>query len=439
MDAHLTRSTIGIALILGWCLAGALTLAATTRGALATGAVEKALDDGERVAQWQEDLAFLSSELPQLHKNLYYDIAEEDFQKMVKSLDEEIIRLNDAEVMLRMMEIVAAVNDGHTTLSPDVQRFHAFPMQFYWFADGIHVVGAAGDLVEHIGSEVTHVGTLKINEAVSRLSRFISHDNESGLKNKIPSFLQFSNAFGLIGALDKTSDHPFTTTFTLKRDGRSRRVVVEGIPVAQLRSMNWSGVERTKPLCEQKMQLDQWNDWLAESRTLYFKYNRCRDANAFSDLVVGTRGFLQGTKADRFVLDLRHNGGGNSRIFLPLHLYLSTHPTLNAEGRLYVILGRHTFSSALLNALEMRTTKATFVGEPTGGRPNHYGEVRTFRLPNSGLNVTYSTKFFTMVVDGDPDALEPDIHAEPTYDQWASGHDPVLEAVFEHSKAALGN
>ena len=39
-------------------------------------------------------------------------------------------------------------------------------------------------------------------------------------------------------------------------------------------------------------------------------------------------------------------------------------------------------------------TEAIFIGEPTGGRPNHFGEVKSFNLPNSGLSVRYSTKYF---------------------------------------------
>ena len=36
--------------------------------------------------------------------------------------------------------------------------------------------------------------------------------------------------------------------------------------------------------------------------------------------------------------------------------------------------------------------RATLVGEPTGGKPNAYGDVRTFSLPNSRLVIRYSTK-----------------------------------------------
>ena len=70
------------------------------------------------------------------------------------------------------------------------------------------------------------------------------------------------------------------------------------------------------------------------------------------------------------------------------------------------------------------------VGEPTGGKPNSYGEVRSFRLPNSGLRVMYSTKYFQML-ETDPPAVEPDITVELTAADRFGGHDPVLARILE--------
>jgi hypothetical protein len=48
------------------------------------------------------------------------------------------------------------------------------------------------------------------------------------------------------------------------------------------------------------------------------------------------------------------------------------------------------------------------LGEATGGKPNHYGEISSFILPNSEMTVSYCTKYFE-TTNGDPDALYPDI------------------------------
>src|SRR5437870_9361362 len=66
-----------------------------------------------------------------------------------------------------------------------------------------------------------------------------------------------------------------------------------------------------------------------------------------------------------------------------------------AKGHLFVITGRLTFSAAMNLASRLEhETHATFVGEPTGSRPNHYGEAVTLTLPASGITVRVSTRYW---------------------------------------------
>jgi hypothetical protein len=91
---------------------------------------------------------------------------------------------------------------------------------------------------------------------------------------------------------------------------------------------------------------------------------------------------------------------------------------------------RSTFPSAILNALVLRNeTAATLIGEPTAGKPNHFGEVRTLELPNSAIKVSYSTKYFRDSDDDSP-SLRPDILVEQTSADYLVGHDPVLDAII---------
>ena len=70
------------------------------------------------------------------------------------------------------------------------------------------------------------------------------------------------------------------------------------------------------------------------------------------------------------------------------------------------------------------------MGEPTGGKPNTYGEVRTFELPNSKLVVAYSTKYFRLIKSADPPSVIPDQLIETSSADYFAGRDPVLEFVL---------
>ena len=99
-----------------------------------------------------------------------------------------------------------------------------------------------------------------------------------------------------------------------------------------------------------------------------------------------------------------------------------------------MIIGRRTFSSAILNAIELkRRLGAILVGEPTGGAPSHHGEVLTFTLPRSGFTVQYSTKYHQNP-DFEGDAVTPDLPVAATYADFLALRDPVLEAIIAHAR-----
>ena len=45
----------------------------------------------------------------------------------------------------------------------------------------------------------------------------------------------------------------------------------------------------------------------------------------------------------------------------------------------------------VVGPFQQRATEAVFVGEPTAGKPNSYGDSRRITLPNSGVTVRAST------------------------------------------------
>jgi C-terminal processing protease CtpA/Prc len=136
----------------------------------------------------------------------------------------------------------------------------------------------------------------------------------------------------------------------------------------------------------------------------------------------------------RFVIDLRENDGGDSSLAQPLITGIKQRATLNQRGHLFVIVGRGTFSSAILNALDLKNkTQAIFVGEPTGGKPNHYGEFQEFTLPNSRLRVGYSTKYFTYSQDDTP-FFVPDVPVELSSADYFAGRDPMLDAILAYQE-----
>lgn len=102
-----------------------------------------------------------------------------------------------------------------------------------------------------------------------------------------------------------------------------------------------------------------------------------------------------------------------------------------------MITGPGTFSAAAVNALDLRNeANAVLVGAPTGIRPSHYGDHGEFPLPNSGIRISYSTRYHRFGGANDS-AVVPDRHIEPTWAEFRAGRDPVMEWILSDLRPAF--
>jgi hypothetical protein len=69
--------------------------------------------DGDST-KWREDLAFLASELPKEHKNLFHAMSQAWFEAGIAALESSIPNLERHEIIVDMARIVNAVGDGHS-------------------------------------------------------------------------------------------------------------------------------------------------------------------------------------------------------------------------------------------------------------------------------------------------------------------------------------
>jgi hypothetical protein len=105
---------------------------------------------------------------------------------------------------------------------------------------------------------------------------------------------------------------------------------------------------------------------------------------------------------------------------------------LNRRGRLYVIIGRGTFSAAQnLATLLERHTEAIFVGEPTGSSPTFVGETIDFQLPYSGAWANVSDLLWQSGWPMDERTwIAPLLYTPPTFADFRENRDPAMEAIL---------
>ena len=376
----------------------------------------------DRVAAWRDDLHALATELPRRHVDAFFHVAEPAWRRAVDELDGELATLDDAHIVAGLARLVAMLGDGHTRLNV-VGRSGLYPMQLVWFDDGVFAIGAGTDARWAVGRKLAGIGKTPIDGAIAAMSPLVPRDNDAGLHGDLPAFLLDPV---LLAGVDLAPGDG--ATFELAgKDGATQPLALHAGP-----RVPPIDPPTPLPLHLQGPNTRYWNKWDDANHLLYFAYNACAEdpsVGPFAKFAASTLAFADQHQVDRFVIDLRRNTGGNSRILEPLIDGLAARPAL--AGRVFVIIGMHTFSSAMLNAMELsRRVHATLVGGPTAGRPSGYGEVKMFELPHSKLEIQYSTKLFSNP-DFPGDALEPQIRVQVTSTDWFSGRDPQLEAILK--------
>jgi hypothetical protein len=185
---------------------------------------------------------------------------------------------------------------------------------------------------------------------------------------------------------------------------------------------------KEQPLYRQKPGEKFWFTHLPDSQTVYVSF---RGYGSLGENARKLFQFIDDNPTKRLVIDLRQNGGGDffegrRHLIQPL----KKRPELNQKGRLFVIIGRATFSAAMANAIDFRKeTNAILVGEPIGERPNSYSENDEMTLPNSRLVVSYSTRYYKFLEEDAP-AVQPDKRIDPNWADFQAGRDPVMEWIL---------
>ena len=379
---------------------------------------------------WASDLDQLNRELLALHKKTFSSKEKASFSAQINALKQRLHELDTYIIATQIARIIATIRDAHTTVL--LPRHARLPLECYWFKQGIHITSTVPEFAHLRQGKIVAIEGVPIKEIIARLAQIIPHENQSFLMSQLPGHLVCADIlFGIGAGGDGTS-----IELTLVNDDNAPRTV--RIPTVPYEGFDMASQQDTTdpqklPLFRQNRDKNYWSE-LDES-LLYFNYNRCKDMDDISvrDFTLKLRlGIESNPQISKLVIDLRNNGGGNSELARGFLEWLSSYERLNQEGRLFVIVGRDTFSSALLNTfLLAQHTKATFVGEPTGGKPNSYGEVKFLSLASSGLLIRYSTNYYELIDDDTQSAFIPDVLFDVRAADFADGIDPCMDWIVK--------
>jgi hypothetical protein len=405
----------------------------------------------EWAQRWRDDLTFLEQTLPATHANLFHTMPRDSFEARIERLRRAVPGMAHHEIVVAIAGLVAGVHDGHTRLTLPVDpaagffgghsstpapkidelMFHQLPIRFYLYEDGLFVRRVGADHARTAGGRVLRIGRMSAADAMRAVEPVVQRDNATQVRNLLPDVLVVPEVLAARGV---TSD-PLAASFEIETTaGRRMTLELRAVPIGG--AVTWADARDTSkapPLYLRDPESNYWFEPLDGDRVVYMQYNTVYDREdesieAFTDRLVR---FIDAHPVEALVIDIRGNPGGNNSRNRPLLKGLIGCVKLQEPGRVFVIIGRGTFSAAMMFAVDLeKYMDAIFVGEPTGASPNGYGDSRKVTLPNSGLTVRASTLHWQYSDPRDDrDAITPQIAAPLRSVDYAANRDPALETV----------
>lgn len=396
-----------------------------------------AQDNGS--GDWSGDVEFLARELPERHYNLFSVKSKRKFDRELDKVARKCRNCTRTELGVRLQQVIAGMGDTHTSLDLGqvLDRQTIFPLGLVCFGDDYVLLNTRKEYEKWLGWNLVAVNGMPIGKVERRFCSLITVDNPSNVRQTIPNLLPFCDLHNLFGIVKGQS-----AVMTFAREGRREQVTMEAGPVnngeyttLKPQGMAWCQRNRGQFFCSQMFDQTgiyhvQYNKcWNRELEERYGNRELAQRLPSFAEFEQQVLAMVRSGKASKIVFDLRYNSGGNSQPFSELVDKLVPICRQYPDLKIYCVIGRSTFSSGILNALDLKQKLgAQLLGEQTAGKPNHFGEVRSFVLPESGLQVRHSTKYFK-TTDEDTNALIPDVTIELTLAKYLEGRDPVTEWI----------
>ena len=382
----------------------------------------------------QEDLDRLMAGLETAHPDLFANTPKSAFQARKAEIEARLATESDVEFLFDLQSLTALAEDSHTGVpvaGKIIDQVSAYPMALSWRDGKWYLTTAPAEHKALLGTQVTAVNGRDMETVVQAFGQVLSADNPVKLRRQYRQVCNLADYYAYLGLAD--AGQPLELTLA-KGDTLS----LTAVPYTALKDQQIAQLGAQIPAPATAQQEKLYCAFALDPDTYYIQYNVCReDPNLpIETFASQVRQELDAGDYGRILIDLRNNGGGSDGVIWPLLTLLRQE--LDQGTEVVGLIGETTFSSAIINAVELQEMGIPLVGDLTSGSVDHFGSVGSFRLPNSGIQVQVSSKYIDLGALLDADAgrgvepLEPDVLVRQTMADTLAGRDTAVEWLLAH-------
>jgi len=395
-----------------------------------------AVDQTETTAR-QNDLDYLYSTLKASHPNLFANTPETTFEVRKAEIEQRLGTESNFDFALDCASLAALAKDSHTSVSLSSSGYDLhiclFDLDLY---DGTWVLSAIDSAHQSLlGEEVTAINGLSMEQVLEKFGAFLSADNPVKLQYSYWQMCYVLEPYQYLGIAEQ--GEPMSVTVK-DLTGKTQTLSVSAVKQSAFQSDDLATLknQQTGTAATAYNKKKVYFSKELNSSTYYIQYNKCSEDQSLpmETFCQQVQSALDAGNYSLILIDLRNNGGVSDGVIVPLLELLEQQ---RDEGvQVAGLIGRKTFSSAIINAIELQEMGFPLVGENTGGSVDHFGSVQSFQLPNSGLRVGISSKFISMSEYFDAaagnrvESLQPDVKIVQTLSDSLAGRDTCVEEAL---------
>ena len=396
--------------------------------------------DITREDAWSRDITYLEKRINELRYSSDA-ISKSDLSKEIIDIKTKIASLSDEQIIFKIIKLFGALGSGHNFIlptSPNKGALKKLPVQFYQFNDGLFIVDAKEGFEQWIGYKVDLIESTPVKVALQKTNAVNARDNDMQILWLGPYYLGLPDVLEGLGIIKNANQ----VTITLSdKEGKSEKVTMNpvawqfsGMPILpKLKTVN-------QPLFLSKKEDNYWARTLPEHNAMYIQFNVVQQKEELTllDFNLKLRENIRKSNTQNLILDLRFNSGGDGSICPPMLKTLIEFEVINPKGKIFVLIGRETFSAAQNLLTEItKFTNPILVGEPSGSKPSFIGEAGWFQLPYSGLMGIVASQYHqTYKAEDHRNWIAPHIPVSLSSTDYFTGNDKALNLIKEVIKAS---
>lgn len=326
-------------------------------------------------------------------------------------------------VMNSLIKFMLSKYDSHTKVLFGKRRY--LPIELKIVDNEVYIINVSLKFSKFKAWKVLEINEVIVNKLLEEIEKICCYSTDEYLRTRQASILEDIDMLRTLPSIDSTT---FKFKF-LVGDGEQREVISFDI--------NNLDDELEENFLPENYSYEIVNDCVV------IHYNSCRDKDKMEELIKK----ISKIQVDKYIIDLRYNGGGDSSIIRPLIEFLK-------GKKVVALINEYVFSSGRMALVELKKIGAYVIGTNISTSLNAFGNNPSeYKIDGTELIVKRSSNYFLYDSDYncesfsknnffeyfkdkkkllEPVFIEPDLEVKETVNDIVTRRDRQMMAAFQY-------